>query len=244
MPRRGRRAGGSGTLFTNLDRARWMAGRVRRASESAFSRENGAVLSVMKPPTLQTTGRIAKRVSPDAGAQGGRPELAPGQPLLREQDANAFLQGRNYRAYKMLGAHLRTVAGEAGVHFAVWAPNAKLVQVIGDFNAWSKDGQAINLKSHSGIWHGFVPGVKEGALYKYHVISNWQNHASDKADPFALYGEAPPRTASVVWDLKYSWGDRDWLRKRSLRNSAESPISIYEMHLGSWRRVPEEGNRS
>lgn len=137
-----------------------------------------------------------------------------------------------------------TLNGVAGTHFAVWAPNAQLVQVIGDFNAWSKDGQAINLKSQSGIWRGFVPGVKPGAHYKYHVTSNRHNYAMDKADPFAFHTEVPPHTASVVWDLKYDWGDSEWLQRRIRRDAAGSPISIYEVHLGSWRRAPEAGNRS
>ncbi len=156
----------------------------------------------------------------------------------------SFLQGRNYRAYENLGAHPGAVGGEVGVHFAVWAPNAKLVQVMGDFNQWSKDGKQVNLQSHSGIWHGFVTGAKPGARYKYHIISNCRNHASDKADPFAFHAEVPPRTASVVWDMEYEWGDCEWRRRRLAHNAAESPLSIYEVHLGSWRRVPEERNRS
>jgi len=193
--------------------------------------------------TYRTIGLLPERVSLNAGALSLRRQLAPEKPFLREEDLESFLQGRNYRAYETLGAHLGMVAGVEGVHFAVWAPNAKLVQVMGDFNAWSKDGQAVNLKSQSGIWHGFAPGAKEGMRYKYHVISNCRNHASDKADPFAFHTEAPPRTASVVWDLNYLWGDRAWLRQRMRRNAAESPLSVYEMHPGSWRRVPEEGNR-
>ncbi len=194
--------------------------------------------------TCPTVALLPERVSLHTGAQRRRRQLAPDKPLLRGNDMESFLQGRNYRAYKTLGAHLGTVAGEAGVHFAVWAPNAKLVQVIGDFNAWSKDGQAVNLKLQSGIWHGFVPGVKQGMRYKYHVISNCRNHASDKADPFAFHTEIPPRNASIVWDLNYKWGDREWLGQRICRNAVESPFSIYEVHLGSWRRVPGEGNRS
>ena len=164
--------------------------------------------------------------------------------LLTDLDVHSFLKGTSSRAYEKLGAHLITLNGVAGTHFAVWAPNAQLVQVIGDFNAWSKDGQAINLKSESGIWRGFVPGVKPGAHYKYHVTSNRHNYAMDKADPFAFHTEVPPQTASVVWNLKYDWGDREWLQQRIRRDAAGSPISIYEVHLGSWRRVPEAGNRS
>jgi len=187
---------------------------------------------------------LTERIPPDVGVTNRRPEATQGPPSLPEQEVQAFLQGRNTRAYKMLGAHRCTVGGAEGVRFAVWAPNAKEVQVIGDFNDWSKDGQAINLKCQNGVWHGFVPGVKPGARYKYYIISNRQNQASDRADPFAFHTEVPPRTASVVWDLKYAWGDRHWLRQRQRFNVATSPLSIYEVHLGSWRRVLEEGNRS
>jgi len=197
----------------------------------------------MKLLTYPSATLAPERLFLDACVESLRPQPVPEKPLLREGDADAFLQGRNYRAYKTLGAHFCDAGGKAGVHFAVWAPNASLVQVMGDFNSWSKDGQAVNLKSRSGIWHGFVPGVKQGMRYKYHVISNGQNHASDKADPFAFHTEAPPRTASVVWDLNHRWGDRAWLRQRRRRNAAESPVSVYEMHPGSWRRVCEEGNR-
>ena len=192
--------------------------------------------------TFPTVPLLPERAPLCAGTESVRPQPAPSRPWLRENDVEAFLQGRNYRACELLGAHLCTVGGEAGVHFAVWAPNAKLVQVIGDFNSWSKDGRAVNLQSQSGLWHGFVPGIKHGARYKYHVISNGRNHASDKADPFAFCTEVPPRTASVVWDLEYRWGDRAWLDRRLCHNAAGSPLSIYEMHLGSWRRPPAERN--
>ncbi|HTV62610.1 MAG TPA: 1,4-alpha-glucan branching protein GlgB, partial [Verrucomicrobiae bacterium] len=170
-------------------------------------------------------------------------EFRPREPALPQEDLRAFLDGRNYRADKLLGAHLCNADDVAGVRFAVWAPNAKRVQVIGDFNDWSKDGRAIHLKSESGVWHGFVPGAKPGGRYKFHVMSALNGHAMDKADPFAFYAEVPPRTASVIWDLHYSWGDEEWLRRRRHWNFAASPLSIYEVHPGSWRRVPEEGNR-
>jgi 1,4-alpha-glucan branching enzyme len=112
------------------------------------------------------------------------------------------------------------------------------VQIIGDFNSWSKDGQAVHLESDHGVWHGFVPGVQ------FHIVSACNGCAMDKADPFALHAEVSPRTASVVWDQHYAWNDGAWLRHRGRRNAPESPLAIYEVHLGSWRRVPEEGNRS
>jgi 1,4-alpha-glucan branching enzyme len=164
-------------------------------------------------------------------------------PRLSAEGIASFLRGREERAYRKLGAHLCTVNGEPGVYFAVWAPNAKLVQVIGDFNHWDKDGEAINLSPDSGVWHGFAPGVPEGARYKYHILSNFRNHAMDKADPFAFLSEPPPRTASVVWDLNYRWGDGGWMEERGQRNAWNAPIAIYEVHLGSWRRATAEGDR-
>ena len=182
------------------------------------------------------------QIAPGPGSAGL--EYAPGSARLPESEVQAFLQGRSCRAHKILGAHLCSQGGRAGVRFAVWAPNAKEVRVIGDFNAWSKDDPAARLEPDSGVWSGFVPGVEAGARYKYHVISNWRNHAADKADPFAFCTEVPSRTASVVWDLDYRWSDREWLRERARRSAPEAPVSIYEVHLGSWRRMPEEANRS
>jgi 1,4-alpha-glucan branching enzyme len=126
----------------------------------------------------------------------------------------------------------------------VWAPNAERVSVIGDWNGWDADRQPLVQDGPSGVWHGFVPGVGEGAVYKYRVRSRYHGYAADKADPFAFRCEVPPRTGSVVWNLDHDWGDAAWMRGRRERNALGAPMSIYEVHLGSWRRVPEEGNRS
>ncbi|HEX9045520.1 MAG TPA: 1,4-alpha-glucan branching protein GlgB, partial [Verrucomicrobiae bacterium] len=115
---------------------------------------------------------------------------------------------------------------------------------IGDFNAWSKNGKSIHLHNDSGVWHGFVPGAKVGDRYKYHIVSQHRGFAVDKADPFAFYAEQAPCTASVVWELNHQWNDGEWLRARRGWRPANSPVSIYEVHLGSWRRVPEDNNRS
>ena len=177
--------------------------------------------------------------------RSGRPAqtarvLAAGGP--GEQDLHLFNEGTNYRAYRTLGAHLGEVDGVRGVSFAVWAPNAERLAVMGDFNAWDKDGLQLRPLGTSGIWQGFVPGVQAGALYKYHLRSR-TGFAVDKADPFGFRQEQPPGTGSMVWDLGYPWGDRDWMSRRAQRNGLKSPMTIYEVHLGSWRRVPEEGNR-
>jgi 1,4-alpha-glucan branching enzyme len=145
--------------------------------------------------------------------------------------------------YEKLGAHLGTVDGVEGANFAVWAPNAGRVCVIGDFNSWDRDAHPLSPRASSGIWEGFVPGVQQGAIYKYRIESRDGRHGVDKADPLAAHTETPPKTGSVVWDLGYQWSDADWMRGRARRNALDAPISVYEVHLGSWRRVPEEGNR-
>jgi 1,4-alpha-glucan branching enzyme len=173
-----------------------------------------------------------------AAAQAVLPECGPGP-----DDIHLFHEGTNYRAYRTMGAHLTTVGGEAGTAFAIWAPNADHVAVMGEFNGWSKDAHPLARVPDSGIWRGFIPGVDKGTAYKYHLRSSPYGHAVDKADPFGFLHEPPPRTGSIVWDLDYAWGDEAWMRSRQERNGSASAISIYEVHLGSWRRVPEEGNR-
>ena len=163
--------------------------------------------------------------------------------LLSDQDLYLFNEGSNYRMYETMGAHLVTRNERAGAMFSVWAPNARLVSVIGSFNSWGARSNLLERRSDSGIWEGFVPGVNKGALYKFHIESNRHSYHVDKADPIGLLHEKPPRTASVVWDLDYQWGDHDWMEKRAARNSLRAPQSIYEVHRGSWMRVPEEHNR-
>ena len=163
--------------------------------------------------------------------------------LLSAQDLYLFNEGRHYRVYDKLGAHPASVGDESGVVFSVWAPNADEVSVIGTFNDWNPSAHPLYPRENSGIWEGFIPGATKGSLYKYHIRSQHQGHVAEKADPFGFRHERPPRTASVVWDLDYEWSDREWIEKRKNKNSHHAPISIYEVHLGSWRRVPEEHNR-
>jgi 1,4-alpha-glucan branching enzyme len=163
--------------------------------------------------------------------------------LLTEQDLYLFNQGRHYRAYEKLGSHLTSVDGRPGASFSVWAPNARAVTVMGSFNDWNKDSHPLRPRESSGIWEEFIPGVTKGSVYKYHIVSRHHGHVVDKADPFGFLHEKPPRTASLVWDLDYQWSDHDWMQGREGRNSLHAPISIYEVHLGSWMRVPEEHNR-
>ena len=162
---------------------------------------------------------------------------------LTEQDLYLFNEGNHYRMDEKLGAHLMTVEGEPGVNFSVWAPNAREVSVMGSFNRWDPTAHPLLSRGSSGIWEGFVPGVAKGALYKFHIASNHEGYVSDSADPFGILHEKPPRTASVVWDLDYDWGDQDWMAARRAKNSLDAPISVYEVHIGSWMRVPEENDR-
>jgi 1,4-alpha-glucan branching enzyme len=163
--------------------------------------------------------------------------------LLNEDDLYLFNQGSHFRLYEKLGAHL--IAGEnTGTYFAVWAPDAEQIFVMGDFNQWHRDSHALMPKGQSGIWEGFFPDMGKGALYKYRIVSRFNGYRVDKADPLSIFNEVPPKTASIVWDLDYTWGDREWMAGRHQRNRLDKPMAIYEMHLGSWRRIEQEGNRS
>jgi 1,4-alpha-glucan branching enzyme len=165
------------------------------------------------------------------------------QPSLSEFDLYLLAEGTHNRAYEKLGAHLSERDGRGGVHFAVWAPNAERVSIVGDFNQWNSATDLMR-PSSAGVWEGFVPDIGPGAVYKYHVVSRDRRYAVDKADPYGFAAEIRPRTASRVWDLHdYSWLDNSWMANRAKNNSLNAPISIYEMHLGSWKRVPGEANR-
>jgi len=164
--------------------------------------------------------------------------------LLSKDDLYLFNEGRHYRLYQKLGSHLIKAGGVEGTYFAVWAPNAEQVSVIGDFNGWDKQSHFLKSREQSGIWEGFIPGIGKGFLYKYHIVSRYNNYRVDKADPLAFHDENSPGTASIVWDLEYDWTDQEWMSRRRNANSLNSPLSIYEVHLGSWMCVPEENNRS
>ena len=165
------------------------------------------------------------------------------QSALSEFDRYLLVEGTHARAYEKLGAHPADRNGRQGVQFALWAPGAKLVSVIGDFNQWNPTANVMH-PSSPGIWEDFIPDVAHGATYKYHLESNYGDYKVDKADPYGFAAEIRPHTASRVWDLEsYAWQDDSWMSSRAKNNSPASPISIYEAHLGSWRRVPEEGNR-
>ncbi len=163
--------------------------------------------------------------------------------LLTPEDFYLFNEGSHYRIYDKMGAHLIESNGIAGAVFGIWAPNARRVTVIGSFNNWNPTSHQLQPRGSSGIWEGFIPGVTKGTLYKFHIDSNQHSYRAEKADPVAILDEKPPRTASVVWDLDYTWNDNAYLHNRAASNTTHAPISIYEVHLGSWMRVPEEHNR-
>jgi len=164
--------------------------------------------------------------------------------LLTDYDVHLFREGNHFHLHEKLGAHVVSVNNVPGTVFAVWAPNAQSVAVIGDFNGWNPQTHLLGPRwDSSGIWEGFIPGVARGTRYKYHIVSPVQNYAADKGDPFAFSWELSPQTASVVWDTAYSWEDAGWMKNRSQANRLSGPISILEVHLGSWRRIAAEGNR-
>lgn len=164
--------------------------------------------------------------------------------IITEDDVFLFNEGSHFRLHEKLGSHIMRSESREGVFFAVWAPDAEYVSVIGDFNMWDKAVHPLGSRGQSGMWEGFIPGLGEGALYKYHIRSRHNGYEMEKGDPFAVFHEIPPKTASVVWDLAYEWGDPEWMGQRGERNKSNAPISTYELHMGSWMRVPDEGNRS
>jgi len=182
------------------------------------SREEPAVVD---EPTIE-------QLQPEAAAT--RPES-----LLSDADLHLFNEGTHHKLWEKLGSHL--VPG--GVMFGVWAPNAASVSVVGDFNGWDVDANPLHARGGSGIWEGFVPDLERGTTYKYHIRSRHNGYAVDKADPMAVHHETSPATASKVWDLEYEWNDAEWMRTRKQRNSYEAAMSTYEVHLGSWRRIPD-----
>jgi 1,4-alpha-glucan branching enzyme len=159
-------------------------------------------------------------------------------------DIDLFKSGKHYRLYEKFGSHVMTVDGVVGTYFAVWAPSAKSVSVIGDFNFWNEEEHKLQVRwDSSGIWEGFIPGVKHSATYKYKIHSSHDNIVTEKADPYARRCEHPPRTASVVYDYKPNWSDEKWMKSRAKNNALDAPYSVYEVHLGSWKKKIEE-NRS
>ena len=164
-------------------------------------------------------------------------------PVLSDFDLHLFSEGNHFRICDKLGAHLTTIDNTKGVHFAVWAPNAKGVSVVGDFNNWDGRYHLMRVLGNSGVWEIFIPGLDQGALYKFEILTP-EGHLVLKSDPYGFHHEVPPRSASVVINIDdRKWNDDDWMATRHERNWLDSAVAVYEVHLGSWRRVPEEDSR-
>ncbi len=164
-------------------------------------------------------------------------------PVLTDFDLHLLGEGTHYRNYERLGAHLRTHAGFRGVHFAVWAPNAQRVSVIGNFNHWDGRRHPMGNRGGAGIWEIFIPDLSHGEVYKFEIKSRHNDYLVQKTDPYGFAAEYRPKTASIVWDItNFSWGDQDWLAQRTERHALDKPMAIYEVHLGSWKRKVGEGD--
>jgi len=202
------------------------------------------------PATPASPAELAKAEATAGTVEVPASQVAPeppATPAIGDADLYLFNEGTQVRLYQHLGAHPVFAGDErrlVGTRFAVWAPNARYVAVIGDWNGWDRSVDPLAARGTSGVWEGFVQGVGPGAHYKYHVASQFRGYRVDKADPLAFHAETPPHQASIVWDLDYRWGDESWMAERGARQALGAPASIYEVHLGSWRRVPEDGNRS
>jgi len=160
--------------------------------------------------------------------------------LFSNEDIQLFKDGKHHQLFNKLGSHLVEHTGVEGTYFAVWAPNAKQVSVIGNFNGWNRSSHPMSVRwDSSGIWECFIPGLGAAEYYKYFIESH-NGYQVEKGDPYAFHWETPPHTASVTWDLTYTWNDETWMAQRKSQNPLEKPLSIYEVHLGSWRRVDNE----
>ncbi|HVS83132.1 MAG TPA: 1,4-alpha-glucan branching protein GlgB [Pyrinomonadaceae bacterium] len=200
-----------------------------RAPARATSSRKGAKTQSVRSPRV-SKGKVSARAS-----------LHEFPPTLGELDLHLLGEGKHERIYEKLGAHLITHEGRRGVAFAVWAPNARSVSVVGNFNGWDGAKHRMRSLGDGGVWELFIPGLKSGELYKYEIKSGRRKFL--KADPYALMMEVPPETSSIVFKSEYKFGDRAWMTRRKKRQAWREPLSIYEVHLGSWRRITEEDNR-
>ncbi len=170
--------------------------------------------------------------------------IPPDKNLLGPLDLHLFNEGNHSRLYEKLGAHPFTLDNQKGFHFSVWAPSAQAVSVVGNFNNWAPGVHPLHLVGNSGIWTGFIPNILQGEIYKYHITSNHGGYQVAKSDPFAFAMEIAPKTASALCDLSFHWNDSKWMSDRRSKIAHNAPVSVYEVHLGSWKRVPQDGNRS
>lgn len=197
----------------------------------------------------KSTGKKKTSDTVDPAEEAGNPIVAQSvnqvESISRftDFDIHLFRQGKHYKLYEKLGSHVMEVNGVVGTYFAVWAPNATYLSVVGNFNGWNQGSHALASRwDSSGIWEGWIPNVGVGEVYKYFIVSQNGQHL-EKSDPFALWCEVAPRTASIVWDTWYEWGDTEWMNVRREKNKLNAPISVYEVHLGSWQRDPSDPER-
>jgi len=184
---------------------------------------------------------VSKKAAKAKEAEPGTPQLKNVEPYSRftDFDISLFKSGKHYKLYEKLGSHVIEFNGVTGTYFAVWAPNAQYISVIGNFNGWNRGSHGLYVRwDGSGIWEGFIPHVGNGETYKYYIKSSTGTDL-EKADPFALRWEVAPRTASIVADTYYEWSDGEWMKDRYKHNALDKPYSVYEMHIGSWARSPE-----
>ncbi len=217
-------------------------GKVKQATKTAPAKPAGKSASARtaakkKAPAKSTKPAKPKEVSVEQNVLSV-PEF------ITEYDIYLFREGKHFSLYQKLGATIMEHNGTKGTFFAVWAPNAQEVSVIGNFNGWSKSSHPLTVRGdESGIWEGFIPGVGKGEIYKYFIHSQHGNYTVEKADPVSKYNEQPPKTASVVWEYEHTWRDDAWMKKREEYNSLNKPMSVYEVQLESWRRSVEDGLR-
>ncbi|MGZ7039853.1 MAG: 1,4-alpha-glucan branching protein GlgB, partial [Thermoanaerobaculia bacterium] len=185
----------------------------------------------------ETEPAIAGNRQPATGNRVLQNRAGAPESLLSDWDLHLFNEGTHLTLWEKLGSHILP----GGTMFAVWAPNAASVSVVGDFNGWNNSANPMKLHGNSGIWEVFVPNVGRGTIYKYHIVSQHNGYQVNKADPVGVHHETAPRTASIVWDLDYEWHDDEWMANRKERNGFHAPVNIYEVHLGSWSRVYQDG---
>ncbi|TWR25917.1 1,4-alpha-glucan branching protein GlgB [Mucilaginibacter pallidiroseus] len=212
-----------------------------KAPKAAVFPESDSV-KVEKPVVKKTAARRDKKAAVEPETLPAQTvQLSAVEPYSRftEFDIDLFRAGKHYMLYEKFGSHVVEHKGVVGTYFAVWAPNAQYISVIGNFNGWTKRQHSLNYRwDSSGIWEGFIPHIGVGEVYKYHILSS-TGEDTEKADPFALRWELPPQTASIVADTYYEWQDAGWMAKRYQHNALNKPYSVYELHIGSWARSPE-----
>lgn len=190
------------------------------------------------------SGSTVPKPKQNEAVQETNASVLPLDGFITEYDIYLFREGKHFSLYEKLGATVVERDGAKGTFFAVWAPNAQSVKVIGNFNGWNKNDHPLRVREDgSGIWEGFIPGIGKGEVYKYFITSSFNNYAVEKADPVGKFSEQPPKTASVVWEYSHKWKDNTWMKKREKRNALDQPMSVYEVQLESWRRSVEEGLR-